>query len=395
MHKTNSRHSTYRLPLVTYHIVTLYWIQWNIVKSTKYIYLLRFRYRHRRMSTSRLVHTRHTSPLFVSFFIFLDWIQIVSPIKSSNRIYTISKHSSCQSTSRLVHTWQLSPLLSCGIKHLNWFQRLIIPSSKSSNSIYLAFTYNNWQFISWFVHSLFSFPFVCCQVQSLYCIQYIVSIVTSDEVKQISQRNYRKTTSFLTYLGTCPSPLARSQVEHLSIPHSLLFFFPSKNIDLLILSNTTKFGSIGRQRSNLFPIEWKKIKFNNIISLLIKSSNKIYSFPLSKKRSHVRHKRMTQRLFGINSRYIHMNLLCKLSTICLFTLFLSWLFIWWRSYSVYRYTRFLRLLRRRSLQLFFCTYFLTSMNWCHSCVYWHLPHRFYIWSIIFLQLVWNWVVVVV
>jgi hypothetical protein len=46
MHESWSWHPAYWLPFVTYHVVPLDRVQWNIVEPSKHIDLLRLKYRN-------------------------------------------------------------------------------------------------------------------------------------------------------------------------------------------------------------------------------------------------------------------------------------------------------------------------------------------------------------
>lgn len=187
MHKTWSWHFTYLLPFLCYYIVFLYWVQRDIVKSTKNIDLLWLENWYSWMRATSYIHLSYWSPFFISLIVFLYWIHVVIAIETSYSIYAISENSSSEGSSSLVHWRYQFPFFSFRVKDFNRFQRLIIFSSKTANRIdFVILADYSCKLISCLIHRFLFLPLKSRDIISLYGIKYTISIVSTNEIKNIS-----------------------------------------------------------------------------------------------------------------------------------------------------------------------------------------------------------------
>lgn len=246
MHESRSWHLTNTLPIVTNHVIFLYTVQRHKIETSKNKDFLWFKDRHCWMRTTRLFHGCNICPLFFSLLEFLDTTHVIVSVKTTNRIYAISKHCSRKGPSGLIHVGKQPPFFILWIIYLSWSQRRIIDTSKTSYCIdFIVLAHYHCQLVSGFMHRLDFFPLSSCNIKSLNRTENAFTIITTNKVKQIPYIDDSEATSISTH-RLITSPFISYNIVLLWVIHSFLPFLAAKEIKLLVDGNRTELRTIGR-----------------------------------------------------------------------------------------------------------------------------------------------------
>ena len=130
------------------------------------------------------------------------------------------------------------------------------------------------------MHWVFFLPLASDCIIALNSVENTVSVIASNEVEDVTKSNNCKSTPIFVHWGES-RPLFRHNVVDFWIINSFFSFFASKNVDLFIVGNWTKFRSIGVELAHFLPVKAEQIEFHYTIGLFIESSNQIDAFALA------------------------------------------------------------------------------------------------------------------